>query len=135
MEGVGESHAAVEELEFHQHRCPDNIAACLVDEILGCCQRPPGRENIVDDQHSCSSIERILMNLERVCSVLEVVGDADDRTGKFARLANKADARTDPLCDRSSEEEPSRLDANNDVDAACEKRFCHLVNGLEKRGW
>ena len=78
--------------------------------------RPTRREDVIDDQDSLAPLNRIAMDLEPICTVFKLIFPELDFAGQFLRLAYGNKPGPERQSDRRSEEVPSRLDPDNDID-------------------
>src|SRR5262249_3626929 len=87
-----------------------------------------GREQVVDDQHLLSLVDRVAVHLEAVGAVFERVAHADRRVRKLPDLAYGNEARADPIRDRGAEDEPAALDPDDERDAVPAVRIRERVD-------
>src|SRR5437899_11325027 len=80
---------SVQKRKLDHERHSDDLPAELADQPQGCPHRTTGGEEIVDGQHALAGFDRILVDRERVASVLELVFDLD---GLARALAGPAPA-------------------------------------------
>ena len=66
---------AVEEPELDQEREADDPGPEVLDQLHGRGGRPPGGEDVVDDQHPVPGLEGVLVDLDGLGPVLELVRD------------------------------------------------------------
>src|ERR671931_1415409 len=103
--------ASLEKRELDHERHADHLAPELLDEAQGGRHGTAGREEIVDREHALARSDRILVDGQRVASVLELVLDLDRLAGELAELANGHEACAQLVRHRAREDEPARLDA------------------------
>src|SRR6476646_3045515 len=82
----GELRAAVEERKFDGEGGAFDFPAQFFDELCGGERGAAGGEKVVANQHALAGLDGVLVNFERVGSVLERVGHADSFGGKFFRF-------------------------------------------------
>ena len=68
-----------------------------MNELAGgaCC--PTGREQVIDHQDTLALSHRVRVNLKNIFPVFELVSDLASLGGKLAGLANRHEARAEPL--------------------------------------
>src|ERR1700704_4240462 len=108
--------AAFERGELYQERKPDDLAFQLLHELDGARNRAAGGEEIIDDEHTSSRLDRILVHLEGRRAVLEVVLHADHVGRQLAELADRHEPDAELVGDRSREDEAAGLHADDGVD-------------------
>jgi len=119
---VAEPQPGVEKREFDQDGAPDRLGSEAPDEAPRGQDGSAGRQNIVDNQDSCSVAEGIAVDLQRVGPVLEAVVLGLCRSGQFARLPNRNEPCAESLRDRSAEKESSTFDRGDVCRALRRKR-------------
>ncbi len=95
--------------------------------------RPAGRQEVVDDEHLLTRLDRVAMDLEGVRSVLERVLDGDRLGRELAQLAHGHEAGVELVGHRRAEDEAARLHADHDVDRFTGVRRKHQVDRLAIR--
>src|SRR4030081_2134675 len=108
--------ATFERCELYQERKPDDLALQLLHELDGARNRATGGEEIVDDEHTSSRLDRILVHLEGRRAVLEVVLHADHVGWQLAKLADRHEPDAELVGDRGREDEAAGLHADDGVD-------------------
>src|SRR5437773_12327824 len=109
--------AAVEEGELDQERHADDVAPELLDQPERRGHRAARGEQVVDGEHALARPDRVLVDGERVASVLELVLDLDGLAWELAELPHGDEACAELVGERPAEDEPTRLDGDHDVHA------------------
>src|SRR5207244_851710 len=92
---LGESFAAVQEVELDDEGTAADLAAELLDETRDRLDGAAGREHVVVDQHPRPGRDRLRMELQRVLAVLEAIAGADRLGRQLARSARGHEAAAD----------------------------------------
>src|SRR5438094_574267 len=108
---------SVQKRKLDHERHSDDLPAELADQPQGCPHRTTGGEEIVDGQHALAGFDRILVDRERVASVLELVFDLDGLARELAELAHGNETGVELMRESPTENEATRLDSDDDVDA------------------
>src|SRR5947207_4336245 len=108
--------ASVQERQLDDEAAADDDATEMLDELLGDrFHRPPGREDVVVDQHAGATRDHLRMELEGVLPVLEGIARADRLRRELAGAPGRNEAATDLFRDRSAEDETARFGAEHEV--------------------
>src|SRR5699024_930263 len=93
---------------------------------------PPGREDVVDDEHAGTVRQVLGMDLDPGLPVLERVVDAHRGPGELARLAHRQEAHAQLDGQGGTEDESPGLEPGDDVDAATPPVGVRLHGGDEE---
>src|SRR2546422_4445549 len=133
--------ATVEEGELDQERHADDVPPELLDQAERRGHRAARGEQVVDGEHALPRLDRVLVDGERVAPVLELVLDLDGLARELAELPYGDETRAQLVGERPAEDEPTRLDGDDDVDAlfliAAREHVDHVAErrtALEKGG-
>src|SRR5919108_2897201 len=122
--------AAVEVAELDQHLDADHVGAELAHQADGGGGRASSRQNIIDDKHLLTGLDRVGVDLELVGAVLEVVRLHDRHPRQLARLTDGDEAGVEPDRHRRARYEAPRLDAGDEVRRIVEPGFGHQLDHL-----
>src|SRR3954469_8847755 len=103
-------------------------AAEPLHHISSGARRPASREQIVDDEDPLAGRHRVLVHLERVRSVLEIVGRAHARRRQLAGFAHRREAGANPIGDGGAENEAPALYPDHEIDALILERDRETVD-------
>ena len=115
---TGEFVASPQTLQFNQKIEPDNRAAKLTDKMDGRFCRSSGRQQVVDDQHMLSDLDRVTMHCKAVLSILKTIFHFVTISRKFARLSDRDESSPETGRKNPAENKPTRLNSDNLGDPA-----------------
>src|ERR1019366_8428938 len=111
-----ELRAALEEVEFDREAEAGDLAAKLTHQLHRRLHGAAGGEQIVDDDHALSRLDRVEMDFEGVGSVLQVVAHAGGLCRQLLRLAHGNESSVQAVRQHRAKDEAARLDAEDQVD-------------------
>src|SRR5215469_16174652 len=123
---------AAQKPQLDYERASGDLSLKRADEPERSFSRTTGGEQIVHNQHAAVGDNCILMDLERVHSVLQLVLLCHRSEGKFARLARDCHPDSQAVCDRGAHDKSARFDPQHDVDRA-QEGGCHVIHGRRQR--
>src|SRR5215831_183205 len=109
--------SAAEKRELDHEGHPDDLPAELADQPQSRTHRTTGREEVVDREHALAGLDRVRVHCERVAPVLELVLHLDRLARELARLAHRHETRIQLMRERAAQDETSRFDADDHIDA------------------
>src|SRR5947209_970038 len=125
--------ATVEEGELDQERHADDVPPELLDQAERRGHRAARGEQVVDGEHALPRLDRVLVDGERVAPVLELVLDFDGLARQLAELPHGDQARAELVGERTTEDEPARLDGDDDVHALFLVSACEHIDHVAER--
>src|SRR2546430_3717937 len=126
--------ATVEEGELDQERHADDVPPELLDQAERRGHRAARGEQVVDGEHALPRLDRVLVDGERVAPVLELVLDLDGLARELAELPYGDETRAQLVGERPAEDEPARLDGDDDVHALLLIAAREHVDHVAERG-
>src|SRR6476660_4238110 len=113
---LGEAGAAAKVRQVDDEGRAHDFRIQLTQQFDRSSRRAAGGDEVVDEQHRLAWLQRILMDLDNVDSVLEFVLLANGLRRKLALLADRHEAAAQAIGDSAAEDEAARLDAGNRLD-------------------
>ena len=111
-EGLG----STEPGQLDEERDPDDLAAQPLDQLGRRAGSPPGRQQIVDDEHPLAGADGVGVDLEHRLAVLQGVGDRDGLGRQLALLADRDEADPEQVGQSPAEDEASGLHPDDHLD-------------------
>jgi hypothetical protein len=95
----------------------DHFSARLAKQLDCGFGRPPGGEQIIDEKDPLPSLDRVHMHLDAVAPILEIEISSDRIARQLPGFADRNESKAQLIGDRRPENEPTGLDANDDIDS------------------
>ena len=129
-----EAVAAFEKVEFHGEGKAGDLSAELLDEFHGRFHGAAGGEEVVDEHDSLAGLDGVLVDFQRVGTVLQVVSHAGDGRRELAGLADRDEAGVEPVGESGAKDEAASLDAEDEVDLLFDVVSSESVNEFGEAG-
>src|ERR1700677_322954 len=111
-----EAFATLQEVKLYGESQAGNLTSQLIDQLHRRLHGSSGSQQVVDQHHPLAGRNGVQVDLQRVRAVLQIVGNASHRSRKLARLAHRHKASVQPVGQRWSKDESTRLNAQHQVD-------------------
>ena len=89
---------------------------------------PPGGKDVIHHQHPVSWPKRVPMRFEGIAAVLQVISLGGALPGQLSRFPGRRESGAQRGCQSSSQDEPSRLDAEDMSNACVAEGTPHLLH-------
>src|SRR4029077_7727098 len=107
-------------------------ASKRLHQLHGGCRRASGSQQIIADQDALAGLDGIFVNLERVCSVFELIGDLRGLAWQFAGFADGNESGPQPIRQSGGEYKTTGPDTHHYVDLAIRVMFAEFIHQLLK---
>lgn len=124
-----ETRRATEIRERDDEGALDDFSTDLADQLHRRLGRPASRDQIIHQENPLSRLDRAQMKFDPIRPVLEIEILADLLSRQLSGFSHWDEPETELISDGGAEDEPARLDSDDDVDAPRPVSIGNSING------